>query len=108
VQLTNCHVHTFTHDHLPDRFVPRPLNWLLRVGWFRRWLLKVVLRFDRGRRGRIARFAEILEISFNKTQDVFKTARGFYPSGTCFVVLVGCQKSGLTCKSAFFGARTEF
>jgi predicted TIM-barrel fold metal-dependent hydrolase len=88
VQLTNCHVHTFTHDHVPDRFVPRPLNWLLRIGWFRRLLLKTVLRFDRGRRGRIARFAEILEISFNKTQrDVFETVRGFYSSGTRFVVL---------------------
>jgi uncharacterized protein len=85
---TNCHIHTFTHDHVPSRFVRPPLSWLLHIGLFRRWLLKVVLRFDRGRRGRIARLAEVLEISFKKTQeDVFKIGRGFYPAGTRFVVL---------------------
>ncbi len=88
VQITNCHVHTFTHDHAPERFVPPPLNWLLRIGWLRRWLLRVVSQFDRGRRGKIARYAQILDISYNKTQqDVFEIVRGFYPSGTRFVVL---------------------
>ena len=88
VQITNCHIHTFTHRHSPDRFVRPPLNWLLRIGWLRRGLLRLVSRFDRGRRGRLARFAEILEISDRATQqEVFEVVRGFYPSGTRFVVL---------------------
>ena len=88
MQVTNCHVHTFTHEHVPERFVRWPLNRLLRIAWVRRLLLRTVLRFDRGRRGRIARLVEVLEISHNKSQeDVFKLARGFYPAQTRFVVL---------------------
>lgn len=85
---TNCHIHTFTNDHVPNRFVRPPLGWLLHVGWFRRALMKVIRRFDRGRRGRIARLAEVLDISFDRTQEeVFKLGSGLYPQGTRFVVL---------------------
>lgn len=87
IEIVNCHIHTFTHEHAPDRFVRPPLNVLLRIGWFRRWLLNVVRAFDRGRRGRIARYAEILEIAQRSQEAVFEIARGFYPEGTRFVVL---------------------
>lgn len=88
VQLTNCHVHTFTHEHTPEHFVPWPLGLLLRSGWLRRALLAVVRHFDRGRRSRLARFAQILEVSYNRSQEgVLTIVRGFYPQGTRFVVL---------------------
>jgi predicted TIM-barrel fold metal-dependent hydrolase len=88
MQVTNCHVHTFTNDHVPDRFVPRALGLLLRIGWLRRALLAIVRHFDRGRRGRFARYAQILEVSYKRSQeDVFKIVRGYYPQGTRFVVL---------------------
>jgi uncharacterized protein len=88
VQFTNCHTHTFTHDHVPARFVPFPVGWLLRIGWLRRALLRVVQHFDRGRRTRVARYARILETSYNCTQaQIFETLRGYYPKGTRFVVL---------------------
>jgi len=87
-QMTNCHVHTFTHDHVPDRFLPFPLGSLLRFGPLRRSLLAVVQHFDRGRRSRLARYAKVLEVSFGLSQaDVFKKVRDFYPRGTRFVVL---------------------
>lgn len=86
--ITNCHVHTFTDEHVPVRFVRWPLHTLLRWGWFRRRVLKIVLRFDRGRRGKIARLAEVLEVSYGKSQEeVFERAQGYYPQGTRFVVL---------------------
>lgn len=88
MQLTNCHIHTFTHDHVPDRFVPRPLALALRWGRFRRTLFAVVRRFDRGRRSRLARYCRILEVSYDETQGgVFEQARSFYPFGTRFIVL---------------------
>src|SRR5438067_2108276 len=86
--ITNCHVHTFTHEHTPDRFVPPPLNYLLRIGWLRRGLLAIIHRFDPGRSSRIARYAEILETSYKRDQrEVFELVQGFYPEGTRFVVL---------------------
>jgi len=87
-QMTNCHVHTFTHVHTPARFVPWPLPGLLKVGWLRRALLGVVMHFDRGRRSRLARFGQILDVSYQATQeDVFTKVRGYYPKATRFVVL---------------------
>lgn len=88
MQMTNCHVHTFTHDHVPDRFVPRPVGLVLRWGAFRRALFAFVRRFDWGRRSRLARYCQILEVSYNETQgSVFEKVRSFYPYGTRFVVL---------------------
>jgi hypothetical protein len=39
VEITNCHSHTFTYEHVPDRFVPYPVGLLLRVPSIRRALL---------------------------------------------------------------------
>jgi uncharacterized protein len=88
MQLTNCHAHTFTHEHVPDRFVPRPLAFALRWDPLRRAVFALVRRFDRGRRSRIARYCRILEVSYNKTQrDVLDQVRSYYPFGTRFIVL---------------------
>jgi predicted TIM-barrel fold metal-dependent hydrolase len=85
---TNCHIHTFTHDHTPVRFVPPPLNYLLRIGWFRKAVLGLIDLIDPDRNGRIARYAEIVETSYGKNQGaVFEQVQGFYPEGTRFVVL---------------------
>lgn len=88
MEIVNCHIHTFTHEHVPDGFVNPVLAYLLRIGWLRRRLLKFVHRTDRGRRLRIARLAEVLEVSHKKSQqEVFETVAGFYPENTRFVVL---------------------
>jgi uncharacterized protein len=85
---TNCHIHTFTNKHVPSRFVKPPLSWLLHVGFFRRGLMKVIRRFDRGRRGRIARLAEVLDPSFGEDQEqVFARCVLLYPKETRFIVL---------------------
>jgi predicted TIM-barrel fold metal-dependent hydrolase len=88
LRITNCHIHTFTHEHAPSRFVNPVVGALLRVPWLRRALLRVVRLIDRGKRGKIARLGEILETTHNKSQeDVFALVRGYYPEETRFVVL---------------------
>lgn len=89
VTITNCHVHTFTHKHVPDRFVHfRLLTWLLRQKWFRVPVLGLVRRSARGRRTRLARYARVVEVSHGESQEaIFLSARSYYPSKTRFVVL---------------------
>jgi uncharacterized protein len=88
VEITNCHVHTFTQAHTPDRFLPWPVPALVRLR-FIRWLLAWVARvFDKRRATALGRYAQIIETSYSKTQaEVFEIVRGFYPEGTRFVLL---------------------
>jgi len=89
VQITNCHTHTFTHDHVPDRFAPYLVGLLLRVGWIRRVLLFLMRHLDLERRGKLTRYAQILQVSYDygSQEGVFKLVRSYYPRGTRFVVL---------------------
>jgi uncharacterized protein len=88
MEITNCHVHTFTHAHTPDRFVPPPINWLVRFGVVRKFLIWLAERFDPDRKTKFGRYAQIIETSYSLTQaDIFEKLRGFYPEGTRFVVL---------------------
>lgn len=89
MQITNCHIHTFTYEHVPDRMVARPAGWLLRRAWIRRPLLRVLRRIRRDTRDRYERVAQILELSYGKNgqQGVFDIVRGYYPEDTRFVVL---------------------
>ena len=87
-RITNCHTHTFTHDHSPDRFVPWPIGPLIDFGPFRRAFIALAHRFSNKNRGTLERYAEIVETSFAIGQDgVFEKLRSSYPDGTRFVVL---------------------
>ncbi len=86
-QVTNCHIHVFTADHVPDRFAGLG-GPLLRIRPLRRALLPLLTRFDPSPRDRIERYARILEISHHRGQaEVFELVRAMYPTGTRFVVL---------------------
>ncbi len=89
MQITNCHCHTFTSDHVPDHFAGYLIGRLLRVAWIRRSLLLVMRHLDRKRRGRLTRYAQILHISYERgsQEGVFKLLRSYYPTETRFVVL---------------------
>jgi predicted TIM-barrel fold metal-dependent hydrolase len=87
VRLTNCHIHTFTADHVPDRFAGFA-GPLLRIRPLRLALLPILKGFDPSPRDRIERYARMLEISYHSTQaEIFELARAIYPPGTRFVVL---------------------
>jgi uncharacterized protein len=89
VPITNCHSHTFTHEHVPARFVPFSLGRLLRVGWIRRALLFLMRHLSPKRRGRLTRYAQILHISYEygSQEGIFTLLRSYYPQGTRFVIL---------------------
>jgi predicted TIM-barrel fold metal-dependent hydrolase len=86
-RITNCHVHTFTHEHSPDRFVSWPIVPLTNFGPFRRLFIALARRFS-SKRGTVERYAEIVETSYAVGQaGVFEKLQGSYPEGTRFTVL---------------------
>ncbi len=86
--ITNCHVHTFTQAHTPDRFLPWPVAELVGISLVRHLLIWVARLVDRERKTALGRYAQIVETSFKRNQRaVFEIVRGFYPEGTRFVVL---------------------
>jgi predicted TIM-barrel fold metal-dependent hydrolase len=89
MQITNCHTHTFTHEHVPDRFAPYVVGQLLRITWFRRAVLFVMRHLGGGHRGKLTRYAQILHVSYEcgSQQGVFELLRSYYPRDTRFVVL---------------------
>ncbi len=88
MEITNCHTHTFTSRHTPDRFLPWPVADLARFAFVRRLLSWLAKLFDRERKGALGRYAQILDTSFRQSQaEVFEIVRGFYPQGTRFIVL---------------------
>src|SRR5205823_1783479 len=88
MEITNCHVHTFTHDHTPDRFLRWPLPQLARFAFVRAALAGAARLFDHERKTALGRYAQIIQTSYGADQaDVFRTVQGFYPEGTRFVVL---------------------
>lgn len=85
--LTNCHIHTFTIDHVPSHFAGI-FGPLLRIRPIRVLLLALLRAVGRAPRSLLVRYARILEVTHSRSQeDIFKIARGFYPQGTRFVVL---------------------
>lgn len=92
-RITNCHVHCFTLDHVPDGFVSLfglPMLGLVRQDWIRvplMWVLRRALPFERrDKLERAARFAEISAHHRGQT-GVLNAVRRYYPEGTRFVVL---------------------
>jgi uncharacterized protein len=88
VEITNCHVHTFTEAHTPDRFLPWPVPQLARKPLIRDVFIQFARLVGRKRRSALWRYAQIIDTTYKKTQgEVFEIVRGFYPEGTRFVVL---------------------
>jgi predicted TIM-barrel fold metal-dependent hydrolase len=88
VEITNCHVHTFTQAHTPDRFLPWPVPQLARLPLARQAFIWFARLVDPERKRPLGRYAQIIDTSYEKTQvEIFEIVRGFYPEGTRFVVL---------------------
>ncbi len=86
IRITNCHIHSFTLRHVPDRFIPGWLQRLLR--WApTRWVILQAARLIAGQTN-AERYARYLEIGRNATQrEIFEIVRSYYPPETRFVVL---------------------
>ena len=73
MEITNCHTHSFTSRHTPDRFLPWPVCDLARFAVVRRLVGLLARLFDPDRQSPLGRYAQILETSFRKSQqEVFE------------------------------------
>lgn len=88
-RIINCHIHTFTVDHVPVDFLPLKLGVLFKIPYVRvpvRWLLGVLNPFDN--RDLFSRYANFIKVANGKSQEkVLQLVRGRYPTGTRFIVL---------------------
>ncbi len=89
MQITNCHVHIFTLEHVPSDFLPPILQRLLGYSSVRIpliWFLRNIFPFTD--RDILDRYMQFLEVAASKKQcDVLKRIREFYPKNTRFVIL---------------------
>ncbi|MGR3320209.1 MAG: amidohydrolase family protein [Candidatus Anammoxibacter sp.] len=85
----NCHMHIFTIDHVPEKFLPFGMASLMKLKWIRRPLtfsLAVINPFSS--RDFFHRYSNFVKLSYKKNQEnVFKIVRSYYPLDTKFVVL---------------------
>lgn len=89
IRITNCHIHTFTDDHVP-RWFPHPLAVpFRRMPWLARLLGKGLNGIGQERLGdrlrRLARFGEAGQKGSQAA--VLRDALPLYPPGTRFVIL---------------------
>ncbi len=88
--ITNCHVHAFTMEHVPDRYIRFGLLNVLKARPVRQALLWTLPRLlplrHRDVLERAARFAAISSVD-NGQEGILRTVRGYYPRGARFVVL---------------------
>lgn len=85
----NCHTHTFTIDHVPRKFIPPFLSWLIKKKGVRKFARNIFFRTDRDL---IDRYINFFEVSLIGSQaKVFEKLKGYYPNGqidtTKFIVL---------------------
>ncbi len=87
--IINCHIHTFTHKHVPYWYPPFPLNFLSRSPVTRSIMVKVLRTSwpfsPRDYLDRLANFA--MASAFDSQKELFQQVRGRYPLNTRFVVL---------------------
>jgi predicted TIM-barrel fold metal-dependent hydrolase len=85
----NCHIHTFTADHVPDHFLPFNLVRIMRRTWLRNpilWLFGMLIPVTN--KDAVARTGRFLARgAFESQQKVFGYLQKQYPEGTRFIVL---------------------
>ncbi|MHC4146305.1 MAG: amidohydrolase family protein [Planctomycetota bacterium] len=85
--IINSHIHVFTEDHVPLRFLNPVATKVLRVKALRKpllWLAKLAP----GERTFAERYAKFIEVAFKKSQGkVFRLIEGCYPTETQFIIL---------------------
>lgn len=87
--ITNCHIHTFTIEHVPHKFLPLRLVRILRPKIIRKplgWLLRNIIPFTD--RDLLDRYESFMRITANRSQsDIFEQIRSYYPASTRFIIL---------------------
>lgn len=89
MQIHNCHMHTFTIDHVPDKFLPFGLSTLMKLPIINVPLRLLLVNLNPfSHRDMFERYANFIRISSDRKQeDIFKEVRAYYPLDARFVVL---------------------
>lgn len=89
--IVNCHIHTFTLDHVPNKFLPLGLTNALQTKrrGLAKWLGKGLTWVNPfSDRDRFSRFADFLKTSAGRSQkEIFQEVQSFYPPNSQFIVL---------------------
>lgn len=89
MSIYNCHIHTFTIDCIPKKFLPFGLQKLFGPKIIRKpvcFLLNTLNPFDN--KDLFQRYSNFIKTSHLKTQEaIFEFVKARYPSGTKFIVL---------------------
>lgn len=85
----NCHTHLFTINHIPDRFIPKLVMWLVKKKITRK-IARLIIPFTD--RDLIDRYINFVEVTLRGEQiEVLTKLQGYFPNGavdqTKFVVL---------------------
>lgn len=84
----NSHVHLFTLDHVPDRFLSFiPISWLKRLGILK-WAIKRMPKSILGRFEKLERLASMLAFgNLNNQEEAYLKLCSYYPRDTVFAVM---------------------
>ena len=89
MEIYNCHIHTFTNKHVPDKFVGYGIDKLLRIDSIRgivSFILKNIIPFTD--KDLLDRYVRLLDIANKENQEeILRIVMGYYPSNTKFVIL---------------------
>ena len=85
----NCHAHLFTIDHVPKKFIPPIVTWLVKKGHIRRLARNLIPFTDRDL---IDRYINFVEVTLESSQaEVLDLLKQYYPFGsadqTRFIIL---------------------
>ncbi len=87
--MINCHAHIFTIDHVPNRFLPFGLPWLMRNKFIRKpvtWLTDSLWPFSN--KDQLSRLSAFIGATYRKTQTkLLEELDNYYPEGTQYVIL---------------------
>jgi len=85
----NCHLHIFTIDHVPKKFLPLGLTSLMKSKLLRApltFLFDNIIPFSD--KDLLHRYSNFVKISYKKKQrDIFEIVRSYYPLDTKFIIL---------------------
>ncbi|MHC4396273.1 MAG: amidohydrolase family protein [Planctomycetota bacterium] len=87
--ICNCHIHTFTVDCIPKKFIPFPFQVLFKLKIIRKLVCFLLNKIDPlDKRDLFQRYSNIIKIAHLKTQKaIFKFVKVRYPLDTKFIVL---------------------
>lgn len=89
LNIYNCHIHTFTAEHIPDKFLPLGLARTMRLPFLRGFILwmfgKLIPLRNKDATARTGRF--LARGAFESQAKVFEYVQNQYPKETRFIVL---------------------